>query len=66
MKILCIEDGSVDIDKLEKDGLKYGFYVVLYRQGSRPPYVVDMGDNKNEAVDMLLDKIAKLEKKLLD
>jgi regulator of replication initiation timing len=32
-KILLVEDGSVDIDKLEEDG----FYVICYRQGSRAP-----------------------------
>ena len=31
--ILLVEDGSVDIDKLEADG----FYVIVYRQGSTPP-----------------------------
>lgn len=31
--ILLVEDGSVDIDKLEEDG----FYVIPYRQGSEPP-----------------------------
>lgn len=32
-KILLVEDGSVDIDKLEEDG----FYVIVYRQGAKPP-----------------------------
>lgn len=32
-KILLVEDGSVDIDKLEEDG----FYVIVYRQGATPP-----------------------------
>lgn len=32
-KILVVEDGSVDIDKLEEDG----FYVIVYRTGSKPP-----------------------------
>lgn len=32
-KPLLVEDGSVDTDKLEKDG----FYVIVYRSGSRPP-----------------------------
>ena len=32
-QILLVEDGSVDVDKLEKDG----FYVIVYRQGSRLP-----------------------------
>lgn len=31
--ILLVEDGSVDIDKLEQDG----FYVIVYRNGSQPP-----------------------------
>lgn len=31
--ILLVEDGSVDIDKLEEDG----FYVISYRKGSEPP-----------------------------
>lgn len=30
---LLVEDGSVDIEQLEEDG----FYVIPYRQGSRPP-----------------------------
>ena len=32
-RILLVEDGSVDIDKLEEDG----WYVIVYRQGSNPP-----------------------------
>lgn len=32
-KILLVEDGSVDVEKLEADG----FYVIPYRQGSQPP-----------------------------
>ena len=39
MKILCIEDGSIDIDDLEnlKDG-----GVLVYRQGSTPPKVIEI------------------------
>lgn len=37
MKILCVEDGSVDIDKLEEDG----FYVIVYRNGATPPYILN-------------------------
>lgn len=43
MKILCIEDGSVDIDKIEQEGLQDG-KILVYRQGARPPFVLDMGD----------------------
>lgn len=32
-KILLVEDGSVDVEKLERDG----FYVISYRQGAKPP-----------------------------
>ena len=32
-KILLAEDGSVDVDRLEEDG----FYVIVYRQGAKPP-----------------------------
>lgn len=31
--ILLVEDGSVDIDRLEEDG----FYVIPYRQGAKEP-----------------------------
>ena len=32
-KVLMVEDGSVDIDKLERDG----FYIIVYRNGATPP-----------------------------
>ena len=32
-KILLVEDGSVDVEKLERDG----FYVIVYRQGANKP-----------------------------
>ena len=32
-KILLIEDGSIDIDRLEKIGIPY----IVYRQGSKTP-----------------------------
>lgn len=33
-KVLVVEDGSVDIDKLEEDG----FYVIMFRTGATPPH----------------------------
>ncbi|MBQ2871634.1 hypothetical protein IJE86_08025 [bacterium] len=39
-RILLVEDGSVDIDKLEQDG----FYVIPYRQGSVPPICLNKGE----------------------
>ena len=44
-KILLAEDGSVDIDKLEKDG----FYVIVYRQGAKPPmWLTHQHEDKGE------------------
>lgn len=44
-KILSIEDGSVDIDKLEEDG----FYTIVYRQGSKPPiWLTHQHEDKGE------------------
>lgn len=43
-KILLVEDGSVDVDQLEKDG----FYCIVYRSGSNPPQWLNRGDNENE------------------
>lgn len=41
MKILCVEDGSVDINKLEEEPLRDG-KVLVYRRGSTPPYVLEV------------------------
>lgn len=41
MQILCVEDGSVDLDALENDGLKDGM-ILPYRQGSTPPFVLEL------------------------
>lgn len=34
--ILFVEDGSVDVEKLKKDG----FYCIVYRQGAKPPILM--------------------------
>ena len=44
-KILLAEDGSVDVDKLEQDG----FYVIIYRQGAKPPmWLTQQHEDKGE------------------
>ena len=44
-KILLAEDGSVDVDKLEDDG----FYVIVYRQGAKPPmWLTHQHEDKGE------------------
>ena len=35
--ILVVEDGSVEYEKLEKDG----FYVISYRSGTTPPRILE-------------------------
>lgn len=46
MKILCIEDGSVDTDALENGELRDG-KVLVYRQGSKPPFVLEINEEYN-------------------
>lgn len=42
MGVLAVEDGSVDTDDLEEEGLSPG-KILLYRQGSNPPQMLDCG-----------------------
>ena len=42
MGVLMVEDGSVDADELAEDGLLPG-KVILYRQGSKTPEMLDCG-----------------------
>lgn len=51
MKILCVEDGSVDIDAIENGELRDG-KVLVYRQGSKPPFVLEI-PNEPKAITEL-------------
>ncbi len=42
MGVLAVEDGSVDTDCLEEEGLSPG-KILVYRQGSNPPSMLTMG-----------------------
>lgn len=42
MGVLAVEDGSVDTDNLETEGLSPG-KILVYRQGSNPPVLLDSG-----------------------
>lgn len=42
MGVLAVEDGSVDADNLETEGLSPG-KILVYRQGSTPPSLLDPG-----------------------
>lgn len=57
MNVLAVEDGSVDTDELELDGLSPG-KVLVYRQGSKIPEVI-----QNPKVNLDFDKE---EERLLD
>ncbi len=47
MGVLAVEDGSVDTDNLEEEGL-YPGKVLVYRQGSAPPVMLNYGQVPNE------------------
>ena len=47
MGILAVEDGSVDTDNLEEEGLSPG-KILVYRQGSTPPVMLNAGQVPNE------------------
>ena len=47
MKILCIEDGSVDIDNLPNRKEWRDDKVLVYRQGSTPPFVLEINEEYN-------------------
>lgn len=53
MRILCVEDGSVDIDALENGELKDG-QVLVYRQGSKPPFILEVPDSYTEMYQKFL------------
>jgi len=48
--VLAVEDGSVDIDSLEQEGLSPG-KVLVYRQGSVPPQLMNPGTVPGELRD---------------
>lgn len=42
MGVMAVEDGSVDMDNLEQDGISPG-KILVYRQGATPPRMIDCG-----------------------
>lgn len=42
MGVMAVEDGSVDIDGLEQEGISPG-KILVYRQGATPPHMLDCG-----------------------
>lgn len=47
MGVMAVEDGSVDIDNLEQEGISPG-KILVYRQGSTPPRMIDCGSVPND------------------
>ncbi len=46
MGVMAVEDGSVDIDNLEQEGISPG-KILVYRQGATPPRMIDCGSVPN-------------------
>lgn len=43
-KLLLVEDGSVDVEKITEDLKDEPIYIIRYRQGARIPEVIDLTD----------------------
>lgn len=50
MGVLMVEDGSIDLDAIEEEGLAPG-KVIVYRQGSNTPVMMNMGSVPNDFKD---------------
>lgn len=62
MGILNVEEGSVDTDNLEEEGLSPG-KVLIYRQGTNPPTLLDtqnLPDSFQEEEDRLLEEFTNI------
>lgn len=62
MGTIAVEDGSVDTDALEEDGLIPG-KIIIYRQGGTPPEMLSLGsvpDEFSEEEDRLIDEFARI------
>ena len=53
MKMLCVEDGSVDLDALESGELGDG-KVLVYRQGSKPPFILEIPNEPKAITELKL------------
>lgn len=47
MGVLMVEDGSIDVDDIEEEGIAPG-KVIIYRQGSNAPVMMNMGGVPND------------------
>ena len=44
IKLLIVEDGSIDAENCEQDLLNMGIKLLVYRRGSQPPKLYDLGE----------------------
>ena len=59
MKILCVEDGSVDLNTLEEEPLRDG-KVLVYRQGATPPYTLELRDTNTNTIRELSEVLIQI------
>lgn len=62
MGTIAVEDGSVDTDSLEEDGLMPG-KIIIYRQGGTPPEMLSLGSvpaEFSEEEDRLIDEFSRI------
>ncbi len=47
---VIVEDGSIDVDTLEEDGLNPG-KILVYRQGAKPPIMINFNKDLYDAIE---------------
>ena len=43
-KILCVEDGSVNIEEVKNMCTYAKIFLLVYKKGSKPPFILDAGE----------------------
>lgn len=59
--VVVVEDGAVDIDELQEDGLSPG-KILVYRQGGEAPHISDFILNTSDYLDSANDILAKMDR----
>ena len=56
--VIYVEDGSVDVDELQ-ESLGEDTKVIVYRQGSKPPEIIQLAEPIKDWTDDYIDKARK-------
>lgn len=64
MKILCVEDGSVNVDAINNGDITNG-KVLIYRQGAEKPFILDIPANEGVYEQMWQTLKNKIDKYLM-